>query len=225
MESIKSAIPSMSNLLYLDLRLNDDLDYNHSVMLFQSSLGPSITILPSSAAHQQSAREKAVNILLERFASQNQLGTAKESDVEEMVVPRAYWEEKEGDEEERENNTLYFIGIDAGGAVGGWGEKAMIANLRLNKSFITQMGFHRAYWSREAVLKLGAPIGDEYGNSDPPHDKCGGGATQKFELGNLYWNSSKGVFMTAKEVEEKEKGDGTMRNETSVQVDSMVRDV
>lgn len=203
-ESVASLVPSMVHLLYIDIRLNDNLDYDRTVQLFQSSLGSSITILPS-VARPQTPREKAVAILLERFASQNQLGTAKPTDVKEVAVPRAYWE-KEG--KGGGNNKLYYISIDAGGVVGGWGEKAMIANLSLNKCFVTQMGFHRAYWSRKALFELGAPISDEFGNSDPPHDKCGGGATQKFELGNLYWNSSNGVFMNARETLEREKEDG-----------------
>jgi hypothetical protein len=213
-------VASMMSLQTLDLQLNDDVSTD-TIFLLHSML-PALTLLPTWESSGNSPRDRAVAILVGRFESQKQLGEMKESDVQEIEVEAAYSETVDGGDDA--NKKLYFIGIGAGGAVGGWGDKCMIANLRLNKTFGTQMGFHRAYWARKAYLRLGAPISDEYGNSDPPHDKCGGGATQHFENGNLYWNSQKGVFSGPRIVPAAESGeDKDDSSTTPIAVGSMVK--
>ena len=43
-------------------------------------------------------------------------------------------------------SALWYILIDPGATGHGWGNKALVANLRMGKAFITQMGFHIHYW-------------------------------------------------------------------------------
>ena len=68
-------------------------------------------------------------------------------------------------------------------------KKAFVANLRLKEVFMTQMGFHRVYWERGDILKLGAPTSNEMGFQ--------GGSRQTFEHGELRWQPGKGCYLVA----------------------------
>ncbi len=75
----------------------------------------------------------------------------------------------------------------AGGGYG-WGNKAVVANLNVQRAYVTTMGFHRYYFDLGHGRVLGAPISDEYG-----HD---GGSKQDFEKGSTFWAQGRGCWHT-----------------------------
>jgi hypothetical protein len=75
---------------------------------------------------------------------------------------------------------------DAAGGGYGWGEKAVIANPRLQRAFVTTMGFHRYFFDLAHGGALGAPTSDEYSFE--------GGSRQDFELGSTFWAPSRGCW-------------------------------
>ena len=77
---------------------------------------------------------------------------------------------------------------------GGWGNKAVVANNRLGRAFLTTMGFHSMYWGNKSrhvkwFQKLGHPTSDEQaleGHGDLQ------GSMQHFEHGYLWWSAQHG---------------------------------
>ena len=183
MNSLKLAIGENLNqektiwplLSEFDLRLNDNLE-NGVANAILSELPHIKTVL-----YQTTSREKAVTILMNRFKSQASAGNATESDVKEFEII--------ANGSEKKVTKIFYVPIEQGGAMHGWGKKAFVANLRLKEVFMTQMGFHRVYWERGDILKLGAPTSNEMGFQ--------GGSRQTFEHGELRWQPGKGCYMVA----------------------------
>ena len=71
----------------------------------------------------------------------------------------------------------------------GWGDKAIVANLRVGRAFVTTMGFHRYVFDMGHISALGAPTSDEY-----PFE---GGSRQDFETGSTFWAPGRGCWHVA----------------------------
>ena len=168
------------SLILLDIRLNDDLDNTTP-----DTLRMQIPSLKNVLFHTE-PRERAIAILLNRFQSQGDLGLATAGDVKEINDPGS-------------GDTLFYVAMTPGSAMQGWGKKALVANLRMKRAFLTQMGFHRVYWERNGLKHLGEPMSDEIGHPS------GSGSRQIFERGNLNWLPEKGCFISEKEEETEEK--------------------
>ena len=161
-----------SLLRSFDLRLNDNLDIETPDLLRQH-----ISSLELVLFHTE-PRERAVAILLNSFQSRGDLGLATALDVKEIMDPGS-------------NNVIYYVAMSPGSAMQGWGKKALVANLEMKKAFLTQMGFHRVYWERGGLEKLGSPCSGEFGHPS------GQGSRQSFQRGHLNWLPGKGCFFSS----------------------------
>ena len=161
-----------SLLRSFDLRLNDNLDIETPDLLRQH-----ISSLELVLFHTE-PRERAVAILLNSFQSRGDLGLATALDVKEIIDPGS-------------NNVIYYVAMSPGSAMQGWGKKALVANLEMKKAFLTQMGFHRVYWERGGLEKLGSPCSGEFGHPS------GQGSRQSFQRGHLNWLPGKGCFFSS----------------------------
>ena len=153
----------LKELRRLDLLLNNDL----TALPEQLEQLPKLTVLHEPHA---SPRERAVQILLTRFrvgiGRASDVGTATAEDVKELRVNEL-------------GETVFYVmckGI-------GWGDGALLANLRLARAFRTDMGFHRMYFERECYRALGAPTGSGCMCSENKSVSM-----QTFEYGTLRWS-------------------------------------
>ena len=156
-------IVQLNVLRRLDLLLNNDL----TELPEQLEQLPKLTVLHEPHA---SPRERAVQIILTRFkigiGRASDVGTATAEDVKELRIVEL-------------GETVFYVMCRGFG----WGDGALIANLRLARTFRTGMGFHRMYFERECYRVLGAPTGNEC--------MCGENKSvsmQTFEYGTLRWS-------------------------------------
>ena len=200
LHEVPDAIEGLVKLEELDVSLNSPIS-----ALPECITSRALPRLKRVAFKGSTDREIATTILLGRIASQAALGDASAAVVDELRLCSRSSEGEGGGGEGGggggaasygEEETLYFVRLSTT-MHGGWGNKALVANLRLNKAFVTTMGFHRMYWERGHNKNLGAPIGDEYGHFNSPHKELGkSGSSQDFERGSLHWNPARAMWET-----------------------------
>ena len=192
LHQVADAIESLVELEDLDISLNSPL-----AALPECITSGALPRLLHVAFKDNTDREIATSILLGRIASQTTLGDASTAEVEEFHLSSGSSGGGDGGGGAASYSTeesLYYVRLSSN-LHGGWGNKALVANLRLNKAFVTTMGFHRAYWEFGHNKHLGAPVGDEYGHFNSPHKELGkSGSSQDFERGSLHWNPTRGVW-------------------------------